>query len=53
MTVIGATLLLPVGRALARIHVEHDGLRRSPARPPTTQRIAGSRLSLSASFTSS
>src|SRR6516165_4254005 len=28
MSVIGATLLLPVGRALARIHVEHDDPRR-------------------------
>jgi hypothetical protein len=95
MTVIGPTLLLAVGRALAQIHVEHDRLRQSPlvylvdpvagqigergkvrfsgrlshfvskrpiwlaeaahpmiARPPTTRRIAGSRLSLSASFTS-
>ena len=26
MPVIGAAFLLPVGRALARIHVEHDGL---------------------------
>ena len=30
MSVVGAAFLLAVGRALARIHVEHDGLRRSP-----------------------
>ena len=30
MPVVGAAFLLAVGRALARIHVEHDGLRRSP-----------------------
>ena len=94
MAVVGAAFLLAVGRALARIHVEHDHLRRSPlvhlvdplagqigergevlrpashfvskrpiwlaeaadpviARSPTTQRIAGSRHSRSASFTSS
>src|SRR6516165_3276781 len=29
MAVIGAAFLIAVGRALARIHVEHDGLRRS------------------------
>src|SRR6516162_1116008 len=84
-------LPLAIGRALARNHVEHNPLRRSPlvhlgdrlaakigrfpgrlrrlasTRPnwlaeaadlviapsPTTQRIAGSRRSLSASFTSS
>src|SRR6476646_8207097 len=93
MPVVGAAFLLAVGRALARIHVEHDDPRRSPrvhlvdppagqigksnevlgpgqplrleaahlagrgGRPviagsPTTQRIAGSRHSRSASFTS-
>src|SRR3954454_8390747 len=30
MTVIGTAFLLAVGRALARIHVEYDGLRPSP-----------------------
>jgi hypothetical protein len=30
MPVIGAAFLLAVGRALARIHVEHDHLQRSP-----------------------
>jgi hypothetical protein len=30
MPVVGAALLLAVGRALARIHVEQDHLRRSP-----------------------
>ena len=30
MAVIGAVFLIALGRALARIHVEHDGLRRSP-----------------------
>src|SRR4051794_36644269 len=30
MPVIGAAFLLAVGRALARIHVEYDGLRPSP-----------------------
>src|SRR5205085_8889437 len=30
MAVVGAAFLLAVGRALARIHVEHDRLRRSP-----------------------
>ena len=29
MAVVGAAFLLAVGRALARIHVEHDHLRRS------------------------
>src|SRR3954447_19323822 len=32
MPVIGAAFLLAVGRALARIHVEYDGLR--PSSPP-------------------
>jgi hypothetical protein len=92
MPVVGAALLLAVGGALARIHVERDGGRRwctlsihwpdrsaSAARfwdrlnrfvskrpiwlaeaanpvialSPTTQRIAGSQHSLSASFISS
>src|SRR6516162_8072830 len=94
VAVVGAAFLLAVGRAFARIHVEHDDPRRSPllhlvdpcpgrsasaarfsgrlshcvskrpiwlaeaaepviARSPTTQRIAGSRHSRSASFTSS
>jgi hypothetical protein len=94
VAVVGAAFLLAVGRALARIHVEHDDPQRSPlvrladplagqigergkvlgqaqplrleapiwlaeaadpvtARSPTSQRIAGSRQSLSASFTSS
>ena len=95
MAVVGAAFLLAVGRALARIHVEHDrssavaagapcrstgradrrARQGSPAgsatsvsnrpiwlaeaadpviaRSPTTQRIAGSRHSRSASFTSS
>lgn len=94
VAVIGAALLLAIGRALARIHVEHDDPRRMPlvrrvnplarqigecseflgwvsralskrpiwlaeaaapwiARLPTTHRIAGSRHSRSASFTSS
>jgi hypothetical protein len=30
MPIVGAAFLLAVGRALARIHVEYDGLRRSP-----------------------
>src|SRR6516225_2586335 len=30
MAVVGAAFLLAVGRALARIHVEHNRLRRSP-----------------------
>src|SRR5688500_6982152 len=30
MPIIGAAFLFAVGRALARIHVEHDDLRRSP-----------------------
>ena len=30
MAVIGAAFLLAVGRAFARIHIENDGLRRSP-----------------------
>ena len=30
MAVVGATFLLAIGRALARIHVEHDDLRRPP-----------------------
>src|ERR1700704_334533 len=30
MPVVGAALLLAVGRALARIHVEHDDLRLAP-----------------------
>ena len=30
MAVVGAAFLFAVGRALARIHVEHDDLRRSP-----------------------
>jgi hypothetical protein len=30
MAVITAALLLAIGRAFARIHIEHDGLRRSP-----------------------
>ena len=30
VAVVGAAFLLAVGRALARIHVEHDHLRRSP-----------------------
>jgi hypothetical protein len=94
--VLGAALLVAVSRALARIELEHDGLRWSPVvrlvdplagkigesskifgsaqlsrfvpnlpiwqgrscgssdpRPLTTQRIAGSRHSLSALFTSS
>ena len=94
MAVVSAAFLVAVGRALTRIHVEHDHLWRSllvhlvdppagqigecsevpwPAQPlrlepaiwlaeaaelaiawwPTTQRIAGSRHSRSASFTSS
>ena len=94
MSVIAASFLLAVGRALAGIHVEHDDPERLPLlhlvdpltgrstsatrfsgrlshlvskRPiwlaeaaelviawsPTTQRIAGSRHSPSASFTSS
>jgi hypothetical protein len=94
MAVVGAAFLLAVGRAFARIHVQHDNPRPTPlvhrldplawqigeaarfsgrashsvskrpiwlaeaprpigALPPTTQRIAGSRHSRSASFTSS
>jgi hypothetical protein len=94
MAVVGAAFLLAIGRALARIHVEHDDPGRSPlvhlvdplagqisergkvlrpAQPPGLEaahlagrsgragdrpvadhpRIAGSRRSLSASFTSS
>jgi hypothetical protein len=30
MAIVGAAFLLAIGRALARIHVEHDDLRRSP-----------------------
>src|SRR5215469_4021435 len=30
VAVVGAAFLFAVGRALARIHVEYDGLRRSP-----------------------
>jgi hypothetical protein len=30
MPVVGAAFLLAISRALARIHVEYDGLRRSP-----------------------
>src|SRR6516162_8361455 len=30
MPVVGAAFLLAIGRALARIHIEHDRLRRSP-----------------------
>jgi hypothetical protein len=30
VAIIGAAFLLAIGRALARIHVEHDGLGRSP-----------------------
>ena len=30
MPVLGTAFLLALGRALAGIHVEHDGLRRSP-----------------------
>ena len=30
MPVVGTAFLLTIGRALARIHVEHDGLRRTP-----------------------
>ena len=41
MPVIGAAFLLAIGRALARIHVEHDRLRRSPpvhlVNPPARQ----------------
>src|SRR3954447_17879420 len=33
VAVIGAAFLLPVGRAFARIHVEHDGVQRSPPAP--------------------
>src|SRR5262249_25057794 len=74
--IVGAVLLLSIGRALARIYVEHhwpgksaraarfSGDSKRPiwlaeaakpmmARSPTTQRIAGSRHSLSASLTSS
>src|SRR3954454_20191963 len=94
VAIVGTAFLLAVSRAFTRIHVEHDGLRRSspahlvnpltgqigesnkvlgPAQPfrfetphlagrgaypviafsPATQRIAGSRHSHSASFTSS
>ncbi len=94
MAVVGAAFLFAVGRALARIHVQHDDPRLTPlvhrldplarqiseggevhrtgqlfgleapiwlaeaplpigALPPTTQRMAGSRNSRSASFTSS
>ena len=48
MAVVGATLLLAVGRALARIHVEHDDPRRSPrvhlVDPPARQVGEGSEV---------
>src|SRR3954447_11475252 len=45
VAIVGTAFLLSVSRALARIHVEHDGLRRSPPAhlvDPLTRQISES-----------